>query len=159
MPVQLLTIDHLALAHQELTRLFEADPEPIPAWASGERDKLEMMCSCTEVEAFGVEKYPDIVSKTAKLFYSAIKLHPFPNGNKRFALIATLSFIIINDHRLKAEVGSAASLATYVATTDPHTPGGEPDRVITQRVRPYFEEGLEPYAWRAATDPAREESD
>ena len=33
--------------------LFEGDPEPMPAWREGDRSKLETLCRCTEVGAFG----------------------------------------------------------------------------------------------------------
>jgi death-on-curing family protein len=55
-----------------------------------------MLCGCTEVSLFGSFQYETLPKKAAKLFYSTIKTHPFPNGNKRFAFVAVLWLLIAN---------------------------------------------------------------
>src|SRR4051812_1035267 len=82
-----LTMDDLRLAHRLLAEVFEHDPEPLPGWEEGDPHGLATCRACIEVEAFGIQKYPDLPSAAAKLFYSTIKLHSSPNGNKRFALV------------------------------------------------------------------------
>ena len=77
-----------------------------------------------------MRKYPDLPSAAAKLFYSAIKLHAFPNGNKRFALVVTLMLIIKNGYRLTADQGVGAEVAKVVAAADPHQPETAPDVII-----------------------------
>ena len=132
--------------------MFENDPEPMPPWEDGDSEKLEMLCHCSEVEAFGVQKYPDLVQKTAKVFYSGVKLHVFPNGNKRFALMTTIVFLILNGHRLRPDgvpPGVLSDLATEVAKTDPHQAGEDSETIIARLVT-FFEDKLEPYDWRAA---------
>ncbi len=147
-PIWPLTMGHLEVSHDILVGIFKDDPEPMPPWQAGDREKLEMLCNCTEVEAFGVQKYPDLVSKTAKLFYSGVKLHAFPNGNKRFALITTISFLIINTHRLVAEEGVPARFATEIAKSDPHEPDGTPEKMI-EEATDFFRDKIEPYDWDA----------
>ncbi|MDQ4040460.1 MAG: type II toxin-antitoxin system death-on-curing family toxin [Actinomycetota bacterium] len=103
-----LTHDDLRIAYIVLAEVFHDDPEPIPAWERADPHALATCRACIEVEAFGVRKYRDLPSAAAKLFYSVIKLHPFPNGNKRFALVLTLLLIIKNNRRLTAPRGLGA---------------------------------------------------
>lgn len=45
---------------------------------------------------FGREAYPDLWEKAAALMHSLITSHPFVDGNKRTALVATLAFLDLN---------------------------------------------------------------
>ena len=125
-----LTMEQLRIAHTVLAEVFKDDPEPIPRWEQGDPASLATCRACTEVEAYGVRKYPDVPSAAAKLFYSCIKLHAFPNGNKRFALVVALYFAIINGYRLTAPEGMSVEVAEAVAESDPHDPATSPDAVI-----------------------------
>jgi len=125
-----LEMRDLEIAHEVLAEVFAEDPEPIPAWEEGNRSLLETCCACSEVEAFGVQKYPDIPAKVAKIFYSATKLHAFPNGNKRFAFVLTLQFLLLNNMRLTLDPGLGAELAKHVADSDPQSERGHPDRMV-----------------------------
>ena len=58
---------YLEDAYRIVAQMFEDDPEPMPPWSSGDREKLEMVCHCTEVEAFGTQKYPTFAAK--KVFH------------------------------------------------------------------------------------------
>lgn len=120
----------LKIAHRVLAEFFADDPEPVPAWGEGTLASLEMCCECSEVQAFGVHKYPDLPAKAAKIFYSAIKLHAFPNANKRFALVLTLLFLLNNGMELAAPRGVGKEVATRIANSDPHGEGTDPDAVI-----------------------------
>ena len=99
-----------------------------------DRSKLEMCCHCTETSAFGKQKYPGLVPKAAKLFYSGIKLHVFPNGNKRFGVVVLLLFLILNDRRLEAEPGELAYMAQHVASANPRKEATKHDRVVVEIV-------------------------
>lgn len=137
-------------AHRALVRIFEND-EPVPAWEEGDRGVIEMCCNCTEVAAFGVQKYPDLPTKAAKLFYSTIKNHPFPNANKRYALVLTMTYLLVNDHRLTAQTGLGYRTATAVARSDPHTPEESPEAIVNL-LADFFHEHIEPYNWRSSFD-------
>ena len=73
--IRLISMRALQTAHTLLLEVFEGDPEPFPAWTEGDQGGLQTYSACTEV----YDKYPDLPSKGAKLFYSGIKLHCFPN--------------------------------------------------------------------------------
>lgn len=133
----------LQVAHRVLAELFADDPEPIPTWDEGDQAKLETCRGCIEVQSGGVLKYPDVPSAAAKLFYSTIKLHAFPNGNKRFALALTLAFILKNGLMFTAPEGVSADTAEAVAESDPHADGSRPDEVV-ERLTTFYEEHLAP---------------
>lgn len=136
----------LRVAHSVLEELFSHDPEPIPAWGHGDLSKLETCRASIEVDAFGIRKYRDVESCAAKLFYSTIKLHPFPNGNKRFALVLLFVFLIRNGRRLTVGPGINAEMARWVAASDPHAPEGEPGKMIAE-LTDFFRENLAPHRW------------
>jgi death-on-curing family protein len=132
--IVLLDMSGLRAAHAVLVEMFADDPEPMPEWGEADRSKLEMCCHCTETSAFGKQKYPGLVPKAAKLFYSGIKLHVFPNGNKRFGVVVLLLFLILNDRRLEAEPGELAYMAQHVASADPRKEATKHDRVVVEIV-------------------------
>jgi prophage maintenance system killer protein len=133
----------LRRALELLREVFQENPEPLPSWEEGDPALLEMCRSCTDVEAFGTRKYPDVPSAAAKLFYSAIKNHPFPNGNKRFALALTIYFIVFSEGELTAARAVSARVAEWVASTDPHDPQTSPDAVV-RALTVFFEQSIEP---------------
>jgi death-on-curing family protein len=141
--VRSLTMQDLLVAHGVLADVFAEDPEPIPTWEQGSPSLLATCRAYTEVEALGYRKYPDLPSAAAKLFYSTCKLHAFPNGNKRFALVVTIFLIVKNKARLTAGQGVSAAAAERVADSDPHSHEGAPDRMIAD-LTDFFRENLEP---------------
>jgi death-on-curing protein len=124
----------LRTAHRILIEMFAEDPEPMPPWETGNLALLETCCECSEVQAFGVPKYPDLVAKAAKLFYSGVKLHCFPNGNKRFGVVVAITFLVRNGHYLIAPPGDIRDLAQYVAETKPTEPEGRPDVIVQELI-------------------------
>jgi len=47
--------------------------------------------------------YADIITQAAALWESLSQTHPFVDGNKRAALAATLTFLIVNGHEVTVE--------------------------------------------------------
>jgi death-on-curing family protein len=121
----------MEMAHAVLAEFFKDDPEPIPAWEEGDPNRLAECRASIEVQAFGILKYPDLPSAVAKLFYSTIKAHSFPNGNKRYALVLAIALLVKNGYMLTAARGVGADEAKRVASTDPHQPETAPDEVIS----------------------------
>jgi len=83
----------------ELVRKYYGRNEEVPAYESYRDNvaKLSGVLAGVKSDTF----YPSIAQKTAYLFLQINKGHFFPNGNKRLALVAAISFININDHRIK----------------------------------------------------------
>jgi death-on-curing protein len=46
--------------------------------------------------------HPSIVEQAAAYLFHLCQNHPFVDGNKRIALMATIAFLGLNDHRLEA---------------------------------------------------------
>lgn len=47
---------------------------------------------------YGYEPYPDVIAKASALLYSVVNFHPFMDGNKRTALLATFFFLHFNGY-------------------------------------------------------------
>jgi len=61
-----------------------------------ERGLLESAVARPQASAFGADAYPDLVTKAAALLHSLVLNHPFIDGNKRTAVLATLVFLDLN---------------------------------------------------------------
>ena len=95
--------------------------EPIPAFETRFPGKLES-CLKTPFATFGAsDLYPTLSDKSAMLFYLMIKNHPFQNGNKRIAVTALITFLIINDKWLKISNKDLYDIALRVAKSGPQT--------------------------------------
>lgn len=58
---------------------------------------LDMAVNQPQQVVFGEELYPTLYDKAAILAINLAKKHPFHNGNKRTALVAMITFLMIND--------------------------------------------------------------
>ena len=63
----------------------------------------------------GMELYPTIVDKAARLGYSLIKNHAFVDGNKRIGAHAMLVFLALNDIEVEYEDAEFIKLVLDVA--------------------------------------------
>ena len=63
----------------------------------------------------GKELYPGIFAKTAALFESLVKNHPFVDGNKRTAVLAAGRLLFLNNHELVASNKEVEKFALHVA--------------------------------------------
>jgi death-on-curing protein len=63
-----------------------------------ERRLLESAVARPQASAFGADAYPDLVTKAAALLHSLVLNHPFIDGNKRTAVLATLVFLDLNGY-------------------------------------------------------------
>lgn len=66
-----------------------------------ERRLLESAVARPQASAFGADAYPDLVSKAAALLHSLVLNHPFIDGNKRTAVLATLVFLDLNGYTVR----------------------------------------------------------
>lgn len=85
-----LTVEHVIRLHSQL---IEAT-----GGLAGVKDKGLISSSLAAVFStyFGVEKYPTLEEKAARLCYSLVKNHAFLDGNKRIGVFAMLVFLEIN---------------------------------------------------------------
>src|SRR3989344_9357330 len=93
--------DIQTICFQAVKQLYKFN-EPLPEFETRYAQKLEAVLSIPETEVFGKQAHPTLIEKAACYFYYIIKNHPFLNGNKRVAVIATYVFLRLNDHELTA---------------------------------------------------------
>ncbi|MGF9822581.1 type II toxin-antitoxin system death-on-curing family toxin [Brevibacillus agri] len=74
----------------------------------------------------GKDLYPTILEKAAALMRSLIKNHPFQNGNKRTAVLATLLFLEINFYSVTATQTQLFRLAMSIV----HSSKPKIDRIV-----------------------------
>ncbi|MEJ2737139.1 MAG: type II toxin-antitoxin system death-on-curing family toxin [Anaerolineae bacterium] len=63
-----------------------------------DRGLLESAAARPRASAFGTDAYPDLAAKAAALLHSLVLNHPFIDGNKRTAVLATLVFLDLNGY-------------------------------------------------------------
>lgn len=68
-----------------------------------------------ESAMFGIEAYTELQTKAAALMSSLAQNHPFFDGNKRFAWVATLTFLELNGVVVDMPIDSAFDLVLQVA--------------------------------------------
>lgn len=64
----------------------------------------------------GKDLHPDVLTKAAVLMRSMVVNHPFHNGNKRTAVIATILFLEDNGYELRISDRKLIRLATEIAS-------------------------------------------
>jgi death-on-curing family protein len=106
------------IAHQLALELMDYSEEPIPPFKTRYPHKLESCLAQPFQEYAGEELYPGLYRKAGMLFYLVIKNHPFKNGNKRMAVVLTLTFMYINGCSLHISTNELYRLAVSVAEAE-----------------------------------------
>jgi death-on-curing family protein len=83
--------------HFALAKIFESENDPISPAGVKSKEMLESACERPNTGIGGVYKYKTLEEKSAALFHSLTKNHPFHNGNKRTALVSLLTALYRND--------------------------------------------------------------
>ncbi len=107
-----LTADQIVSLHSQL---IEAT-----GGLDGVRDKGLVASSLVNVfeTYFGVDKYPTLEEKAARLCYSLIKNHAFLDGNKRIGIFAMLVLLEVNGIVLKCSDEELVDLGLGVAASE-----------------------------------------
>ena len=99
-----------------VTELFQFK-EPVPDFETRFPAKLESVLETPKQEFSGEELYPNLYGKAACYFYFMIKNHPFLNGNKRMAIVATFVFLRMNKQIFKVPWNEIYSFALKTASS------------------------------------------
>lgn len=78
---------------------------------------LDMAVNQPQQEVFGEALYPTIHDKAAILAINLAKRHPFQNGNKRTALVAMLTFFMMNGYTTKFTQEEAVQFILNITTS------------------------------------------
>lgn len=103
------------ICHPIAVAFFDRPGEPMPSFWPHDDSLLESALNQPRQTFDAQELYPGIIDKASALFFSLVKNHPFPNGNKRLATASLLVFLYINEYWLVAEDSELADLAIKVA--------------------------------------------
>ena len=76
---------------------------------------LDSAAARARSSAFGVDAYPTIELKAAALLQSINNFHALVDGNKRLALLATVTFLRLNERRFELTQDEAFDLIMGVA--------------------------------------------
>lgn len=76
---------------------------------------LEAAVARPSSSAFGEDAYPTLNEKAAALFHSVARNHPFTDGNKRTATVATIFMFTVNGQRIVWQPAEALSMILSVA--------------------------------------------
>lgn len=111
--MRFLTLAHILQLHALVTVKFGG--------TSTVRDigRLEAVVATQHQEVFGRELYPTLHEKAAALLRGIIADHPFVDGNKRTAMLASMVFLELNGQRIVARKGEIEDFAVIVATNRP----------------------------------------
>lgn len=88
-----LSKEFLELLHDTV---LENDPNAAPGYTH--RSMIEGSMDRAVTRIYGLEPFPTIIDKAAALMYSIATFHPFTDGNKRTALLATYFFLAFNGY-------------------------------------------------------------
>lgn len=76
---------------------------------------LESAVMRPQASAFGEDAFPSLVEKAAALLHGLARNHPFIDGNKRTAWVATNVFLMVNGFAVSADQGDIVALVVDVA--------------------------------------------
>jgi death on curing protein len=111
-PEDVLTI------HYELVEMFARGADPIVPAGARDINLLASACTRPSTSLAGIDKYQTLEQKAAALLHSLIQNHPFHNGNKRTALVATITTLARNDRYFTSDVSDDDIFETVTALAD-----------------------------------------
>lgn len=101
--------------HGALVGDFAASADPISPPGVRSQALLESAVQRPRTSLGGEDKYPSVEMAGAALLYAVINNHPFHNGNKRTALVATLCLLDRNNMVLTASEAEVFKFVLRVA--------------------------------------------
>lgn len=107
-----LTLNEVLDLHRELIRKFGGSKGLHNIGA------LESAIAQPRMTFGGEELYPTIIEKAVALGYSAIKNHPFVDGNKRTGHAALEIFLVLNGREINATTDEQEKVILRVASGD-----------------------------------------
>ena len=114
--VFVLSPEYIIYLHDYSVGVVWPGVEPVGPGEYINRPMLESAAWRPFQTALGTDVYGTILKKAAALFHSLVANHPFQNGNKRTAVLATHSFLLANEHLLFLTPDEMRQLAESAAS-------------------------------------------
>jgi death-on-curing protein len=80
-----------------------------------EKGTLKWVLETIQYPLFGVDRYPGLVEKAAKLTWTIISGHLFWDGNKRTGMSTLYLFLLLNGYQLDASEDEIVEIARRIA--------------------------------------------
>lgn len=109
-----LSIKECKVAYAKLAQLPLLE-DPLPEFERRDPGKLEGILGAVAWNGFGIKANKDLLEASVSYFIKFIKGHPFPNGNKRSAILFTDIFLYLNGYELQIPHQEMYALAILVA--------------------------------------------
>jgi death-on-curing family protein len=116
--VTFLSVEDVEGIHWILVEDFSRSRDPIFPPGVKDRSLLASAVNRPRTSLGGESKYPTVVMAAAALLHAITCNHAFHNGNKRTALVATLSFLDRNGYLLNAEDDEVFDFVVSIASHD-----------------------------------------
>ena len=105
-----ITIEQALILHNMLTALTGGDP------SLREMPLLESALESAYATFGGVELYPSVEEKAARLGHSLIANHAFVDGNKRIGMLVMMTFLEVNGAGIRPTVDEVARVGIATAS-------------------------------------------
>ena len=105
-----ITIEQALILHNMLTELTGGDP------SLREMPLLESALESAYATFGGVELYPSVEEKAARLGHSLIANHAFVDGNKRIGMLVMMTFLEVNGAGIRPTVDEVARVGIATAS-------------------------------------------
>lgn len=105
-----ITIEQALILHNMLTELTGGDP------SLREMPLLESALESAYATFGGVELYPSVEEKAARLGHSLIANHAFVDGNKRIGMLVMMTFLEVNGAGIHPTVDEVARVGIATAS-------------------------------------------
>ena len=114
--IKLKDVEHVAFILAQEHMVFD---EPIPNFSTRFPNALESCIAMPFMKYGGKDLYRGLLGKAAVLLYLIIKNHPFQNGNKRIAIMTTLTYLAKNEKWLNVENIEFYKMTIWIAESLP----------------------------------------
>lgn len=116
--MEFLTIDDICRINRALIDWYDGLQFTPDNLTVGGRRSLEFVLGALTASVFGVELYPTLVSKAARLAWTIAKNHVFYDTNKRTAVIAATVFLQLNGATIDLEDDDVEKTMEAIARGD-----------------------------------------
>lgn len=115
--ILLLTVKDIRFIHDKVKAVF---PDDIVTGRISDV-AIEGILNSAFGAVYGQPLHDTVIKQAAALLEGIIRLHPFPDGNKRTALLATLAFLILNDHYMVVPMNVNRFMVDIARNTSYHS--------------------------------------
>lgn len=117
--INYLTFEQIKVVYDLFFDGFKEMDEPIPHWSYVDKRNINHLVEIPKISFENIELYTSLEEKAAEIFYFINKGHIFPNGNKRFSIAFTTTFLIINNYKFIVNFDEMTRKALEIAQSNP----------------------------------------